>query len=102
MKIKRIGQAIAGLSLVLFLAGCATGSGEKVSNFVEDSVLTAKVKSALLKDPAVSGTAVHVETFRGLVQLSGFVKSAAERSRAEKLAQDIDGVTTVINSIVIR
>ena len=103
MNMKRIGQLIAAFSMALILAGCAsTDKDESTGEFIDDTVLTAKVKTALLKDPMVSGLSVNVETFKGLVQLSGFVKTKAESERAHNVANEVPGVTTIINNIVLR
>lgn len=85
--------------LAVGAAGCAhdTSFGQKI----DDTVITSKVKAALLGDPDVSGTAVKVETLRGEVMLSGFVKSAAQSRRAADLASRVDGVSRVINNIVV-
>jgi osmotically-inducible protein OsmY len=89
--------------VALALTACAStpkkqGSGE----YVDDVVLTTKVKASLLKDPDVSGFAVKVETFKGIVQLSGFVDNAAERDRAVELARRVAGVKDVQDSILLR
>ena len=65
-------------------------------------MVTAKVKTALLNDPDASGTSVNVETFKGVVQLSGFVRSDQERLRAAQLARSVDGVAEVRNDLQIR
>jgi osmotically-inducible protein OsmY len=89
--------------VVMALAACgATPTREGTGEYVDDSVITAKVKAELLKDPVVSGLAVNVETFKGVVQLSGFVKTSAERSRAVELASGVTGVRQVKNDILIR
>lgn len=89
--------------VVMALAACgATPTREGTGEYVDDSVVTTKVKAALLKDPVVSGLAVNVETFKGVVQLSGFVKTAAERGRAAQLASEVAGVQKVKNDILLR
>jgi hyperosmotically inducible protein len=70
--------------------------------FVDDSVITAKVKAALLKDPVVSALAVSVETRKGTVLLSGFVESDGQLRRAAEIAAGVQGVVTVKNSLVIK
>jgi len=103
MRIKNLGQFIVGIAIALSLAGCAnTSSQPSAGDMIDDSVVTARVKTALLKDPKVSGLAVSVETFKGMVLLSGFVKTKAESDLAHKIAHDTPGVSGVVNSLQIR
>lgn len=96
-------KIFATLFLAAFLAACASTDKEaSTGEFIDDTVLTARIKAAMIKDPVVSALAVNVESFKGAVQLSGFVKTAAERDRAEKIANDVPGVTQVFNSIQLR
>lgn len=69
---------------------------------VDDSVITAKVKSALAADSSTKAHQINVETFQGTVQLSGFVDDAEARSNATRVARDIEGVKDVKNSLQIR
>lgn len=91
--------AILGVFMALGALGCAhdTSFGQKV----DDTVITSKVKAALLADPDVAGTSIQVETLRADVQLSGFVKSAAQARRAVDLASRVDGVNRVINKMSV-
>lgn len=96
-------KIVVSMILVLALAACAgTAKQESTGEYFDDTVLTSKVKTVLLNDPMVSGLAVNVETFKGVVQLSGFVKTAAERNRAHELAHGVGGVKHVRNDILIR
>jgi osmotically-inducible protein OsmY len=96
-------KILAALFMAVFLAACASTSNEaSTGEFLDDTVITARVKAALVKDPTVSAIDVSVESFKGAVQLSGFVKSAAERARAVQIANDVPGVTQVFNSIQLR
>jgi osmotically-inducible protein OsmY len=89
--------------LATLLAGCAGSAKERsTGDVVDDTTINAKVKAALLNDPAVTGLAIQVETYKGAVQLSGFVKTAEERSRAASLARSVAGVQSVRNDIVVR
>lgn len=99
----------AGMLLVLCSAGvpaftgCAsTATRESTGEYVDDSVITGKVKSALLADKTVSGMAVKVETFKGVVQLSGFVDTEAEKAQAGRVASGVNGVTSVSNNIIVK
>lgn len=69
---------------------------------VDDSVITGKVKAALIADPTTKAHQIEVETFQGTVQLSGFVDSADARSRATEIAKNVDGVKSVKNSLSLR
>lgn len=75
---------------------------EAAGQFVDDSVITAKVKAALLKDPAVSALAVSVETRKGTVLLSGFVENDNQLRRAQEVAAGVQGVVTVKNGLVVK
>jgi len=103
MKARLVRQVIASVIVAVALGACAgTRQQEGTGEYFDDTVITAKVKAVLLNDPVVSGLAVNVETFKGVVQLSGFVKTAAERDLAVKLARGVSGVTQVKNDILIR
>ena len=103
MSARYIGKILASFVIALLLAACAgTATQESAGEFLDDTVITARVKAAFLNDPVVSALAVNVESFKGAVQLSGFVKSAAERDRAVKVADGVPGVTQVFNSIQLR
>lgn len=97
---KRCSAALLSAVLGLTVVACAhdTSMGQRV----DDTTVTAKVKAALLADPDVKGTAVQVETLRGQVQLSGFVKSQQQAQRAVSLAQRVDGVKDVINKMTVQ
>jgi len=74
----------------------------RAGQYVDDSVITAKVKAALLKDPVVSGFAVSVETRKGIVLLSGFVQNDNQARRAVQIASAVQGVVTVKNALAIK
>lgn len=94
---------ITAFALAAFAAGCGGGlTKQSTGERLADSVLSAKVKTALLKDGDVKGTSVNVESFKGTVQLSGFVRSEAERVRAGELARGIAGVDEVRNDLQVR
>jgi osmotically-inducible protein OsmY len=90
-------------ALALALAGCGgTPTRSSTGEYFDDTVITSKVKTALLADSDVKGTAVNVEVFRGNVQLSGFVRSEREREKAEMLARQVAGVQEVRNDLQLR
>ena len=84
-------------------SGCAaTPTKESTGEYVDDSTITTKVKAALIKDKTVSAADVKVETFKGVVQLSGFVNTAAEKTQAETVASSVTGVKSVDNKITVK
>lgn len=95
-------------SLVLCLGaiaftGCAgTPTRESTGEYIDSSSLTARVKSALASDEFVRARDVRVETFRGTVQLSGFVDSKAQKDRAAEIARSVQGVEEVKNNITVK
>ncbi|MFI3154629.1 MAG: BON domain-containing protein [Methylococcaceae bacterium] len=83
--------------------GCAsTPQTEGTGEYVDDSVVTTKVKAALINDPDVSAAEVNVETFKGVVQLSGFVNSRADMNKAIEIARNIKGVKSVKNDMRLK
>jgi osmotically-inducible protein OsmY len=93
------------LIAILFaaIAGCAsTSTTEGTGEYLDDSVITTKVKAAILKDPLLKVAEINVETFKGVVQLSGFVKSQADINQAVAVARGINGVTSVKNDIRLK
>lgn len=75
------------------------GTGEKVGEYIDDSVITAKVKAALVDDPELSAIEVNVETYKGVVQLSGFVRESEDIARATQVARKVNGVVDVKNDL---
>jgi hyperosmotically inducible protein len=90
------------LSATLALATAACGHNTTIGQKIDDSVITSKVKTALLADPDVKGTAVNVETVDGDVQLSGFVDSSEQARRAVDIARRVEGVDQVLNKMSVR
>jgi hyperosmotically inducible protein len=83
--------------------GCAsTATQEGTGEYFDDAWITTKVKAALLDDPLTKAYQISVETFKGVVQLSGFVATPAEASKATELARGIKGVTSVKNDIRLK
>lgn len=93
----------AALGAGVLAAGCAsTATRPSFGQTIDDSVITSKVKAAFVKDPQVSTLDIHVETFKGVVQLSGFANSATEMMRAAEIAGDVQGVKSVKNDIRLK
>ncbi len=97
--IKTISALLAALALTS-LIGCAeTPKHESTVQYVDDSAITAKVKAAIFNEPTLKSAEINVETFKGAVQLGGFVKSQADINRAVTVAQAVSGVTSVKNDM---
>jgi osmotically-inducible protein OsmY len=93
--------ALTGITLIS--AGCAVGRGqESAGAYIDDTAITTAVKARFVEDKTVSASSISVETLNGTVQLSGFAKSAAEKSRASEIASAAKNVRSVRNDIVVR
>jgi osmotically-inducible protein OsmY len=89
--------------LVTAFLGCAsTPTKESSGEYVDDSTITTKVKAAIFNDPALNVFQINVETFKGEVQLSGFVDSAQNASKAGTVARGVGGVKSVKNSLIVK
>ena len=98
-----IAQSVLATSLLVSLVACApTPTREGTGEYVDDSLITSKVKAAFAADPTVKATQVNVETFKGTVQLSGFVDSRESAEKAVEIARGVKGVKSVKNDTVIR
>jgi len=93
----------AALAIAGFTAGCAaTPTSDSTGQYVDDATITTKVKSALLGDDAVKSFEIKVETFKGVVQLSGFVDTLDQKAAAERDASAVAGVQNVKNSLIVK
>lgn len=89
--------------MTLLIVGCAGGSThESTGEYLDDSVLTTKVKTTILGDSRLKMLQISVETFKGVVQLSGFVDSSGAATRAVELARKVPGVKSVNNSLIVK
>ncbi|MCC7123863.1 MAG: BON domain-containing protein [Acidobacteria bacterium] len=79
----------------------AAGCGKSVGNVIDDATITGRVKTALLNDPDVAGLKIDVDTFKGVVTLSGAVKSREEADKAQAIARRTPGVTDVKSTLQI-
>ena len=88
---------------VIAVAGCAPSSTQvSTGQYVDDTVLTTKVKAAIFNDPALKVAEINVETYNGVVQLSGFVSSNAAAERAVYVANQVEGVKSVRNDMRLK
>ena len=104
MKIaKRIATAVFTATVAFAVVGCAsTPNRESAGEYVDDVAITAKVKAAFINDPTVKATEINVETFKGAVQLSGFVAQPQDAQKAVEIARSVKGVTSVKNDIRVK
>ena len=103
MFIRRTLAVTAAVLALATITGCAVTRGqESVGAYIDDTAITTAVKARFVDNKSVDASAISVETLKGTVMLSGFAKSAAERSVAESLAWKVDGVRAVKNEISIR
>jgi osmotically-inducible protein OsmY len=99
---KRISAFFLAIAFVSALGCAGSTTKESTGEYVTDSWITTKVKASLAEDPQVKASEVNVETFKGVVQLSGFVGSSAAMYDAVRIATGIKGVTSVKNDIRIK
>lgn len=86
-----------------FTTACSsTATRQSTGEYIDDTAISAKVKSAFVSDDSVKAFDVQVETFRGVVQLSGFVDNMNQKSRAEQIARSTNGVRDVRNNIQLK
>lgn len=102
----QLGKYLSALFLAVTLVsavGCAsTAKQEGTGEYVDDSVITTKVKAAILNEPDLKVAEINVETFKGAVQLSGFVSSQAAANKAVEVARGVGGVKSVKNDMRIK
>ncbi len=92
--------AVAALATVV---GCAaTRTQESTGQYVEDTAITTKVKAAIFGEPTLKSAEINVETFKGAVQLSGFVNSESDIQKAVSVTQGVGGVTSVKNNMRLK
>lgn len=95
--------ALLAIAAVSGMLGCAsTARTEGTGEYVDDTVITAKVKAAIFEQPNLKSAEINVETFKGIVQLSGFVSSADNARVAVQTAQSVKGVTSVKNDMRVK
>jgi len=102
-KINRYTTILACLVLVAVFTGCAsTSQQESTGQYLDNSVITTKVKTAIFNEPMLKSLQITVESFKGEVQLSGFVDSAQSVKKAGEIARGVEGVVSVKNNLVVK
>lgn len=88
---------------LMFILGCAsTKTQSSTGEYVDDTVITTKVKTAIFNEPGLKSAEINVETFKGVVQLSGFVSSQEDINRAVAVARGVSGVVSVKNNMQLK
>ncbi len=101
-RFNRISALLAAIAFTA-VAGCAsTRTQESTGQYIDDTAITTNVKAAIFSDPALKSAEINVETFKGRVQLSGFVSSKANMDQAVTLARNVGGVTSVGNDMRLK
>jgi osmotically-inducible protein OsmY len=99
---KRISIAVGAVALSV-LMGCASNAKtEGTGAYIDDTMITTKTKAAIFNDATLKSSEINVETFKGRVQLSGFVKSQADINHAVEVAKAVPGVTSVKNDMRLK
>jgi osmotically-inducible protein OsmY len=96
-------RSLLALAVMAVIAGCAASqTRESTGEYLDDSAITTKVKGAILNDPSLKVFEIKVATFRGVVQLSGFVKSPEIVAHAANVTSGVSGVTSVRNDLIVK
>lgn len=94
---------LAICALTVSLAACSTSpKRESTGQYIDSAAITTKVKAAIFDEPSLKSTQVSVTTVQDVVQLSGFVDTASNKSKAGELARKVDGVRSVENDLIVR
>lgn len=102
-KLNRIIKLLLCFVLMAAFMGCAsTQKRQSTGEYVDDSVITAKVKTAIFNEPTLKTTQITVTTHNGVVQLSGFVDTPASVTRAGEVAERVEGVMAVKNDLIVK
>lgn len=102
-KLQRIVKFLVCIGLITTFLGCAAShQRESTGEYIDDSAITAKVKAVIFNEPTLKTLQINVETFKGEVQLSGFVDSPQSVSKAGEVARNVHGVVSVKNDLVVK
>ncbi len=102
-RLNRIVKLLVCFGLITAFLGCAaTQKQESTGQYVDDSVITAKVKTAIFNEDSLKMLQINVKTFKGIVQLSGFVDSAQSAKKAGEVARSVEHVTEVKNDLIVK
>ena len=99
---KLLAAAVAAIGLVSAVAAYADDSKRSAGEYTDDKLLVGKVKSALISDDTADAGEINVESYKGVIQLNGFVDNAKEKAQAEAVAKAVAGVKGVENNLMIK
>ena len=100
--LKYVSVFIVALMLTAVVGCASTSTKEGTGEYVDDTVITTKVKAAIFNEPTLKSAEINVETFKGVVQLSGFVSSQADINKAVQIARSVEGVKSVKNDMRVK
>lgn len=101
--LQRFLKLLVCFCLITAFLGCeATKKKESTGEYIDDAAITAKIKSGLLEEPKLKSLQIEVKTFKGVVQLSGFVDSSLSVTKAGEVAKQVPGVTEVKNDLIVK
>jgi osmotically-inducible protein OsmY len=101
-QLKYISAFILAVMLATLLGCASTSKKEGTGEYLDDTIVTSKVKAAVLNEPSLKSAEINVETFKGVVQLSGFVSTEANIQKAVEVAHSVNGVTSVKNDMRVK
>lgn len=102
-KLMRITKMLVCFGLITAFLGCnATQKKESTGEYIDDSAITTKIKAGLFEDAKLKSLQIEVKTFKGVVQLSGFVDSAQSRTKAGDIAERVQGIKELKNDLVVK
>ncbi len=102
-RLHRIFSLLVIIGLAITFMGCAANSKrQSTGQYVDDSVITSKVKTAIFEKPGLKTMQIEVKTYNGVVQLSGFVDTPQDVTRAGRVAAGVDGVISVENDLIVK
>lgn len=103
LNVGRMTKILACIFLLVAFVGCSAANKRgSAGDYVDDTVITTKVKAAIFEEPTLKTLQINVKTFQGEVQLSGFVDSAQNVAKAGEVARAVDGVVKVNNDLIVR
>lgn len=100
--ISRFSAILAAAAMAVAMGCAATSTRESTGEYIDDTAITAKVKAAIFNDATLKSNDISVETFKGRVQLSGFVDTSANIAQAGTVAKGVGGVTSVKNDLRLK